>query len=693
MSSPARCAVALALAAMVAAVAAAQDAPAAQPMGAELLQRAQALRAEEAALEQSIASKSAEVAELEKRRQDVAWSGVLLLGRLARLGLLQVPWIIVWSVFLLLMYRRVLGTGWEARRRLLWRLCLAFVILGIATFAVGVASADQRVPPADIAETVKLLDAYATAEPWEKALMALEDPKNREVVLSSQVRGLILAGCPVLELADEPVPAALRDVVIASIYWAKGHRSEALAALDAAMSAGTPARNVLAGKAAIQLAVASRSDERTRKLLDELIPRLGPQELAWTALAVRSCCIEQSMAALEKARESIRDPRAAIAVASALRELARGEEATTLLAARVELSTAAEGMTLFLDYAREAGLPSLEQAVVASNVEVRRDRRSLMDLAASLRERGLDAGAKRAVEKAIQFERGQDALVELASTAVRWGHIDVAERALKKVTDTYGFEGAVARFPDPLLLPASVEKPTDDDPSIGIAIGILAEKRGDIAGARRYYHDALNLELHNSMTSGAYPRGVNYTSFHYAYRFAQATADSHLLHALESVGRTLEQVELARLSTEKRDRLQAELARAEKRTRELTHEIRVLRFKQVASVVFMLLATVFWLAWVAVVVFAHLVMVHRMLEWVRPLDHARTLGGVVKFVELEGFFLLASVTLALPALVLLVLGQLGEIALLAEAHLFRLSEWRRAAFGVPKIPLTYRDPA
>lgn len=107
----------------------------------------------------------------------------------------------------------------------------------------------------------------------------------------------------------------------------------------------------------------------------------------------------------------------------------------------------------------------------------------------------------------------------------------------------------------------------------------------------------------------------------------------------------------------------------------------------------MTLFTIFSIIITVIFVIAQVVAVQRMLEWLKPLDHLKTLGGFLKLVELEGFIIGSFITFAPVGFLMVIIGQFMVSILLAEAHAFRLSEHQRTGKGQEwgKLPLTYRD--
>jgi len=170
-------------------------------------------------------------------------------------------------------------------------------------------------------------------------------------------------------------------------------------------------------------------------------------------------------------------------------------------------------MKLFLNFAKEAQLADIEQAVLSWNISRRDQPSSLIELAGICIELGYGSSAKRALENALEKENTSKGLMRVASAALAWSMYDVAQTSLKKNIDIDGFSGAALEFPDPMLIPVSEEKPVESDPSVGVAIGIISERLGDMDTAHIYYTEALNLEIYNKYTCMGSARDINFTSF------------------------------------------------------------------------------------------------------------------------------------------------------------------------------------
>ncbi len=693
-------------------------------IGSELLHARRVLRKEEEAAGKELRARQARLRELEAKSQKIKRGFLLQNAETLRSFLLwDIPGLVLWSLGILFMYRRLLGRGGKRYRKLLWRLFLIFGVLGALAFLSGVASAAE-VPP-DLKTTVNELQAYESMEPWQRTLRALSDRNATRVTVPDDVARLALAACPPLAALEQPLATRLkRTAYRAAILWAKGKRDEALVALDPFRKARLSRSEAAATYfAAVHLLAAGGDNEAATSLAGRISPRLNANGLVQLATILQKCCYEKASELLTTAQSRTRTAEQAVEVAAALRRLGLADKAHGFLADKVRLALSVKGMAAFLEYCRKEGLADIEQLVISANIDARNRRADLADLAERLRGLSYPAGAARALDKAVEKERVKEGLFSIALKALSWGYQATARRALERATGLFGFEAAIAPFKDPMLLPVSAEKPVDQDPSVGIVIAMIAERQGERDVASRYYRDALNLELSSAMTSGRYPDDINFASFFYAYRFALASGDHQTARLLDPVGRKIEKSLLSRLSHEHRDKLRQEVAETGREISKTRRKILVLRAKQVAAAAFLLLACAFVSFWLVVVLYAQIVIVRRMLKHAKMVDHLRSILGFTKLAELEGFFLLPAAGLILSrfagllaseglwlalqrgllllqsaaylfaAILILLAGQFLQSIVLNENHLFRLSEERRTGSmgNVPKVPMTYRD--
>ena len=263
--------------------------------------------------------------------------------------------------------------------------------------------------------------------------------------------------------------------------------------------------------------------------------------------------------------------------------------------------------------------------------------------------------------------------------------LDVSRASLIKIIDTYGFDGATLEFPDPMLLPASSEKPVDQNPCIGIVIGILSEKLGDLSTAETYYTTNLNFEIYNTFTCLGSASDINFANFFYPYRFFISQNNTALIKLLEPIGRELENY----LVLEFKNKMDQEIKSQQKQL----HKLRVLKIKNFLWKISMTLFVIFAIIFVVILIIAQVVAVQRMLEWISRLDHLKMLGGFIKLLELEGFILCASIIFVFTGLPLIIACQFILSILLTEASSFRAAEYFRKGKISEwlKLPLTYRD--
>lgn len=609
------------------------------------------------------------------------------------------PWMIVWVSLLLLFYSRIhRKDDWQRKKRRLKALYIAFLIVAILCLITAAASA-QTTSPADrtLPDTLELINEQQSFEPWEAVLAALEDPICQGVEIPGEVQAWITERFPEAHLVS-PVPDSGPQLLatIATIYIAAGNREKAFTTLEPLMDLRYNHRdtNAVHGFRTAIIIYTSAPDPVNAKGLARRVSRTyGPDALAWLAATIRSCCYDDALEYLETAKQRARSAVEVLAVASALIDFARGEDAYGYVQSKLRLTLDHEEMHLFLKFARETSQADLEQEILNYVIE-KNDRTSrLVTLAVSLKDGGFEPPAKRALAKGLEKAEQMEELAAVSAPAFEWKLYDLLESTLVKMVDRHGPAAAGMTLPDPMILPVSKEKPLDERPSVAVMIGMLAEHRGDFETANLYYGDALNLELGSSINCQQFPERINMVNYFYPYRFLVERGRSGLLEEIEKVGRLIENYHLARLSEQRIEDLEAQLAAAGDAKWQLPIDLFFSKVRFALTILFLVYFVVFFagLAWIFA--YSQLVVVRRVKFHVSRLRHFRTLGGVLRFVEFEGFILLASVIFAPAALLMILAGQGGLALLYSELHQFRIaSEFHDRAPGKwPINPMTYRQ--
>lgn len=665
----------------------------------ELIERNAKFAAELSALKQEISS-------LEKEKADVqlGFSTMLLswgFSMFRSSGALAIIIPIIWVCLLLVMYRNIRKQSYEQYKPLLMKLLWGFIALGIVCFLTGIAGASTEgtlhMPGSDLPDTLESIQKSESVKLWQRVLHSLEESNCTQVEIPAAVMSWISANCPDAEFPN-PVQGQgpHRLAAIAAIYWASGEKARALEKLKPIVNERFNPRSssvAAAFKTAVCLFASQNDAETIKKLTDQIIPTLNPAGLVWLAGKVRGCCMSVSMDCLEKAKGRAATGEDVLLVARALKDFALPEEAIKFITANLRMTYNPETMKLFLTFTKQEAMPNIEQQILSLNVEWRNYPAELIKIAEVFNILGYPASVKRALGKAVEKEESSSGLVRIGEAAIQWKQLEVAQTALVKIIDVKGPEGAAMLFEDPMLLPVSAEKPVEDSPSVGVVIGILAEKLGDLKSADTYYTTSLNLELYNGFMCIGSSQQINFANFFYPYRFFVAQKNTKLVSLLDPIGRKLEQSLIEQLKKEMATNLESEIQAEKNRLAAIKSELWSLKLKMFFRRAFMTLFSVFCLIIAVIFVIAQVVAVQRMLEWLKPLDHLKTLGGFLKLVELEGFIIGAFITFAPVGFFMVISSQFVLSILLKEAHSFRLSEHKRIGKGQEwvKLPLTYRD--
>jgi hypothetical protein len=665
----------------------------------ELVERNAKLQAELSAVNKEI-----EAVEKEKADLQLGFSNMLLsrgFSMFRSSGALAILIPIIWVCLLLVMYRNIRKESFEKNKPLLMKLLWGFIALGILCFLTGIAGASTEgtlhMPGSDLPDTLESIRKTESVELWRRVLHSLEESNCTRVEIPSQVMSMISANCPDAEFPN-PVEGQgpHRLAAIAAIYWASGDKVRALEKLKPIVNERFNPRsssNAGAFKTAVCLFASQNDAETVKKLTDQIIPTLNPAGLVWLAGKVRGCCISISMECLEKAKNRAATGEDVLLVARALKEFALAEEAIKFIKANLRMTYNTDTMKLFLAFTKQEGMADIEQQILSLNIEWRNYPSDLIKIAEVFYELNYPASVKRALGKATEKEENSSGLARIASAAIQWKQLEVAQTALIKIIDVKGPEGAAMLFKDPMLLPVCSEKPVIDNPSVGVVIGIIAEKLGDLKTAESYYTTSLNLELYNGFMCIGSSQQINFANFFYPYRFFVAQKNTKLVSLLDLIGRKLEQSLIEQLKKEMQTNLESEIQAQKNRLAAIKSELWSLKLKMFFRRAFMTLFSVFCIIIAVIFVIAQVVAVQRMLEWLKPLDHLKTAGGFLKMLELEGFIIGAFLTFAPLGFFLIIISQIIVSILLKEAHAFRLSEHQRTGKGQDwvKLPLTYRD--
>jgi len=636
------------------------------------------------------------------RRQGLRQSLPLLSEMINRLlnGLFSKAILIagIWTFLLVLMYKKINRDEYQKHRGLILKLLLSFYAIGFLCVLTGIASANDssalQVPKFDLPQTLQRADQLDAMALWERVRDALEETNCTVITIPPEIIAWISQNCPDAQILN-PIEGQgpHRLAALAAIYWSSGDKKESLELLkplekEAFRSASLSSRSAFT--TAVCLFANNRDIETTGKLARKMMPSLDVAELLWLAGKIRQCNLSVANECLDKAAKKASTVNEVILVSKAFREFTRVEDANAFITRNIGLAKTFDDLKTFLEYTRNEGLSDIEQRIISWNIDQRQKPGHLIKLATFLKETGYEAPARMALEKAIEKEWKSDGLAEIAAVALEWNMLVTAQTSLIKIIDIDGLRGAAREFPDPMLVPASRDKPLDQNPSTGIVVGLIAEKLGDHEKARTYYTDALNAEVYNKIVCLGSARDIHFINFFYPYRFFVSQSNTALVNLLEPVGRELEEALVANL----KGQMNLQIKARQDQINALKKKIRHLKLQNFLGNTSRTLFAIYVLMFLTVFIMAQIVAFRMMLDWVHRLDHFKTFGGFIKLIELEGFIALASVVAAPLGLILIILSQFSQSLLLAEAHTFRICELFRTTAQEntwPKLPPTYRD--
>jgi len=671
-------------------------------VGQTLFKTRNELKESKAKLESEIASVNQEVVSLERENADVLSgfkSFLFLLGIrwIQPVGIITVIIPTIWILLLLVMYRNIRKEHYLKLKPILMKLLIGFVVLAVLCLITGIAGASTtpsyQMPKKDLPGTLEFVRQSGSMETWRRVLQSLEEPNCNYVKIPPDVVAWISQNC-----SDAVFPNPIegqgphRLASIAAIYWSAGAKDKALEVLKPIADEEYTQRSFYvksAYRTALCLFASKMESETTAKFAHKMMPMLNTTDLIWMANKIRGCCINVAHECLEKAKQEVENAEDVLLVAKTLVSFARSEDSREFITKHLQMTFNIEAMKAFLEFTKERGLPDIEQQILSKNIEWRNSPNELIRIAEIFRNMGYPPAVKRAVGKALEKEMNAVGLIEIASITIKWNLLDIAQTTLKKIIDVDGFDGAAMLFPDPMLIPVSFEKPVDQDPSVGVTLGIISEKLGDLKAAESDYTEFLNLELYNGFMCIGSSQNINFTNFFYPYRFFIAQKNTKLIELLDPVGRALEQQQISELKL----KMEKEIESLKSYLGELKSRLITLKFKIFFRRSFVVLYTIFSLIIIVAFVIAQVVAVQRMLEWLKPVDHLKILGGFLKLIELEGFIIGATIVFAPVGFGIILSSQFFMSILLAEAQAFRLSEHQRTGRGQEwvKLPLTYRD--
>ncbi len=136
-------------------------------------------------------------------------------------------------------------------------------------------------------------------------------------------------------------------------------------------------------------------------------------------------------------------------------------------------------MKKFIKFVKEQGLDNIEQLILNYNIDWRNSPNSLLKLRKPCMKWPMARRQNALWKKLLKSNQTVKALLAWRKLAVAWNHLELAKTTLEKVIGTEGADGAKLSFKDPMLLPVSKEKPTDQNPSVGVVLGMLCRKVGE----------------------------------------------------------------------------------------------------------------------------------------------------------------------------------------------------------------------
>ena len=566
---------------------------------------------------------------------------------------------------------------------LLQKTLVLFIALGLVLAVCNLANAGSGTAfeKQDLLEALRAVRSLPSSGPEQRVLAALEEPGCTRVDIPQSVMNMISASCNDSNLILNPILGSgyHRIAAVAAISWAVGDRDKALSLLAPAITQDFPDKNpeVLSFlMTALSLYAAKLDTAAVPRIAQHFMDGNEVEALAWTANKTKLCCRSIAVACLAKASSLAGTPDAVVLVAVTLRDFAGPGDIRRLFADNLRLTADIGVMRNFLRIARELRSDA-EQSILEYNMELRDTPQSLLELAQALNDLGYRESARRALTKAADRESNGRVLVVIAEAAIAWNHLELAKKALDKCIAVEGPAGGEIPVRDPLLLPAGRMKPTRQDPSVGILLGIISEKLGDEAAAEAYYSEYLRRELTACSVCRPPRSAVNFTNFYYPYRYYLSRGRKDVLEVLEPFGRDLEKSYIARLTETTRVQLEKQLKAHASELETLREDLAHVKRQNAINVMAFSCLTLFYSIFFALFIISQYVAAAMTLGWVRRFEKFKMLAGFLRMAELEGFILLPSLILA-PAGLLLVLGsQMLQAALLPKAQAVAKPEVRR----------------
>ncbi len=516
----------------------------------------------------------------------------------------------------------------------------------VATLASGSSQEPMHAPGQDLANTLAQLEQSHGMMPWKQTLRSLEESRCEQIDIPDEVMRWLGEQCPEAEVIDPIVGMGPhRSVAIAAIHWASGDRPRALEALRDVVEIPFHPRLPLLRpcfRSAIRMLAMSGNSEPATKMMRQMLPFMDVLERLDMAERFMTCCPVLALDLVHASREGSRSSDETLRIAQLLMELNHSEEASQWIMQNIQMTRTTEGLAAIIDFTRIQRLPEVELQVLQEAMSLRRTPDSLIAMAALLNEREQIVWSKRVMQRAAEMETSLEGLLVIARTALDWQQYDTAKTVLRKIIDSFGFDGALKPVPDPGIGSGRRGTPSHENPGVAVVLALLTEQQGDTIEARDMYLEALNVELFNSVTCGGDIGAVNFTNFYYVWRFFNEQQESAMLASLESAGRNLEQSKIRNLTYPELDTLRQkhqELDRDIQEKKARSAELSAAWMKQRVAIV---LCTV-WLIGMACIMFGVTAYVLvRAIRFGRSLPHSKTLGTVLKILELKGFVLLPS---------------------------------------------------
>ncbi|GEM_PF-6494118 len=516
----------------------------------------------------------------------------------------------------------------------------------VTTLATGSAPESMHAPGQDLANTLAHLEQSDGMMPWKQTLRSLEEFRCEQIDIPDEVMRWLGEQCPEAEVIDPIVgKGPHRSVAIAAIHWASGDRPRALEALRDVVEIPFHPRLPLLRpcfRSAIRMLAVSGNSEPATKMMRQMLPFMDVQERLDMAERFVTCCPVLALDLVHASREGNRSSDETMRIAQLLMELSHSEEASQWIMQNIQMTRTTEGLAAFIDFTRIQRLPEVELQILQEAMSIRRTPDSLIAMAALLNERELIVWSKRVMQRAAEMETSSDGLLVIARTALEWQQYDTAKTVLRKIIDSFGFEGALRPVPDPKIGAGRRDTPSTENPGVAVVLALLTEQQGDMAEARDMYLEALNVELFNSVTCGGDISAVNFTNFYYAWRFFNEQQESAILASLESAGRNLEQSKIRNLTYPELETLRQKHNELDRDIQEKKDRNAALSTAWMKQRVVIVLCMIWLIGMACIMVVVTVYVLVRAIRFGRSLPHSKTLGTVLKILELKGFVLLPS---------------------------------------------------